>query len=132
MSPCFFLGVGVSGQEFPEHLIFELKQILRQKNIHHVTAITTWNKKQNHPLIKALESEFEVPLLLFSVAQLEAQTPFLATPSRKLYERLGCHSVAEAASIAAAGEKAMLIIEKTICHRMSFAVAYSALKGVKM
>jgi len=132
MSPCFFLGVGVSGQDFPAHFIFELKQILRQKNIHHITAMTTWDQKQNHPLIKALENEFEVPLLAFSVAQLEEQTPFVANPSRKLYARLGCHSVAEAAAMAAAGEKAKLVMEKTICHKMSFAVACSASKDVRM
>jgi len=122
-SPDFFLGIGVSGLNPSPDIILCIKDFLREAASEPIVGIATFDKKRNHPLINALATEFKAPLFLFSSSMLEAQKQRLATPCARLYARIGCHSVAEAAALAAAGEQARLVIPKTICHKVSFAVA---------
>jgi len=120
---CFFLGVGISGTDFAPEIIFSIKCLLEKSSIRPIAAIATLDKRRGHPLLATLSQEFNAEILLFPVRVLAAQRPRLANPQPSLYARIGCHGVAEAASLAAAGEQAKLVIPKTICHKVTFAVA---------
>jgi len=104
-------------------IIPHIRHVLAMSEITHLGGIATLKKKQHHPLMAALAAVFKTPILSFSCSDLEAQTPFLTNPSEELYVRIGCHGVAEAAALAAAGKGGVLVIPKTICHKVTFAVA---------
>lgn len=59
----------------------------------------------------------------FSAAVLEAETPRLLNPSDTVFRAVGCHGVAEAAALAAAGPDAKLIVPKTKGDRATCAIA---------
>jgi cobalamin biosynthesis protein CbiG len=59
----------------------------------------------------------------FSPDVLEAETPRLKNPSEMLFARIGCHGVAEAAALAAAGKQAVLIVEKMSSGGVTVAIA---------
>jgi cobalamin biosynthesis protein CbiG len=63
------------------------------------------------------------PLRLFDAETLEAETPRLANPSERVFRAVGCHGVAEAAALAAAGRTARLIVPKRRSGRVTCAVA---------
>jgi len=119
----FFLGLGVSGAGFDKEIIPHLQHILARAAIIELAGIATIDKRRHHPLIAALANRFKTSIFAFSAADLEAHKHRLVNPSALTYARLGCHGVAEAASLAAAGSKAQLVIPKTICHKVTFAVA---------
>jgi len=125
--PTFFLGIGVAGDHFSYTSVRYIKSRLQALNIEQIEGIATFDKKRNHPLMATLAREFNTVLLLFPATILEAQTARLLTPCEQLKARIGCHSVAEAAALAAAGETAHLVIAKTICHKITFAVAKNTL-----
>jgi len=120
---CFFLGVGISGSDFAPEIIPSIKCLLKKSAIRQIAAIATLDKRGGHPLIATLSQEFNAEILLFPVRVLAAQRTRLANPQPWLYARIGCHGVAEASALAAAGEQARLVIAKTICHKVTFAVA---------
>ena len=71
----------------------------------------------------ALAAHFGCGISTFDAAVLEAETPRLKNPSDALFARIGCHGVAEAAALAAAGKEAVLIVEKTAGRKLTLAVA---------
>jgi len=123
-TPSYFaLGIGVSGPDFSPDVIDTLKQALQQAAIRQIKAIATLDKRRDHPLIAALAKEFGAEIFAFSATMLERQRAKLANPSERLYQRIGCHGVAEAAALNGAGSTSWLVIPKTICHKVTFAVA---------
>ena len=62
-------------------------------------------------------------VVYFSAAELKAQSPRIATPSRYVADTVGTPSVAEAAALAAAGDEATLIVPKTKSRRTTIAIA---------
>jgi len=118
-----FLGIGVSGNDFSPEVIPTIRQALQQATITQIKAIATLDKRREHPLIAALAKEFAAEIFAFSATILEQQRERLANPSERLYQHIGCHGVAEAAALSGAGPTAWLVIEKTICHKVTFAVA---------
>jgi len=119
----FFLGIGVSGTGYDVQIIPHISHALAMAEIEHLDGIATIDKKAQHPLVIAVAAAFEAPIMSFSATELEAQTPHLASPSAALFARLGCHGVAEAAALAAAGAGGTLLIPKTTCHKATFAIA---------
>ncbi|MEK9672395.1 MAG: precorrin-3B C(17)-methyltransferase [Rhodospirillaceae bacterium] len=63
------------------------------------------------------------PIRFFAAEALEVLTPLLANPSDVVFNEVGCHGVAEASALAAAGPGAALIVEKTKSKRATCAVA---------
>ena len=86
-------------------------------------AVATIFGRAEHPAIQLVAAYFGVPVIVFDAARLEQETPRLANPSVSLFERIGCHGVAEAAALAATGPKGRLVVEKTKSDGLTIAVA---------
>ena len=69
---------------------------------------------------------FRVPFRLFDAATLEAETARLKNPSEIVFALTGCHGVAEAAALAAAGQSSALIVPKIKSANATAAVAGGA------
>ena len=88
-----------------------------------VAGVFSLDLKADEPAILALADRLGVPVLFFDAATLEAERPRLANPSKVVFEAVGCHGVAEGASLAAAGKAAELIVEKTRDRQATCAIA---------
>ncbi|PYE27042.1 cobalt-precorrin 5A hydrolase [Rhizobium sp. PP-CC-3A-592] len=85
-------------------------------------AIASLDARAGEPALLALADHFAVPLLTFDAARLEAETPRIATPSLDVFRLTGCHSVAEASALAAAGVGGRLVVEKRTSRQATAAV----------
>lgn len=88
-------------------------------------AIATIFGRAEHLGVQGVAGYLGVPILVFDAARLEQETPRLMNPSESLFERIGCHGVAEAAALAAAGPEARLLVAKTKEGGVTVAVAAS-------
>lgn len=86
-------------------------------------AIATIFGRAEHPAVQGVAGYLGVPVLVFDAAHLERETPRLMNPSDSLFERIGCHGVAEAAALAAGGASARLLVGKTKEGGVTIAVA---------
>jgi cobalamin biosynthesis protein CbiG len=85
--------------------------------------VATIESRRGHPVPQALAAHFGIGLAYFSAGELEAETPRLKNPSEELFRRIGCHGVAEAAALAAAGKDAALHVEKMKSGQVTVAIA---------
>lgn len=90
-----------------------------------LACIATIDLKEDEEGILQLAADFDVPVRLFTPERLEQETPRLMNPSDYVFEAVGCHSVAEAASLAASGEVGELIVAKQKSARATCAIARS-------
>ena len=88
-----------------------------------VSCVASLDLKAGEPAVHALAAGLGAPARFFDAAALEALTPRLANPSEAVFQAVGCHGVAEAAALAAAGPGASLIVAKTRSPRATCAVA---------
>ena len=79
--------------------------------------------KADEPAVHALGRTLGRPVRFFDPPTLEALTPRLANPSDVVFGEVGCHGVAEAAALAAAGDDGRLRVAKTRSRRATCAVA---------
>lgn len=68
-------------------------------------------------------NDMDIRLELFTASRLEEETPRLAQPSDVVFAEIGCHGVAEAACLAAAGPDAQLIKPKIRDEHATMAIA---------
>lgn len=115
------MGIGLSSRANKVDIQMILKMIHDVK----VTALATLKSKEDHPIIQSLSSVLSVSLLSFDVQDLENQTAFVKNPSSYLFHRIGCHSVCEAAALAACGKNSQLLLEKTKIGGLTLALARS-------
>lgn len=116
------VGIGVSSAAKAD----DLTKVLHFVRDLHVTALATLKGKEAHPLIVEAQHVLSVPLLTFDAGELEKMTAFTKNPSERVFDFIGCHSVAEAASLAACGKSARLIVEKKKFGGITIAVARQA------
>lgn len=111
----FTLGVGCARGTEPAHLWAHVEQALAEANISPfaIASVNTLALKADEPAILALADRLGVPLRLFEADALETETPRLANPSDVVFAEVGCHGVAEAAALTAAGEAGELMLEKS-------------------
>ncbi|MGO4724464.1 MULTISPECIES: precorrin-3B C(17)-methyltransferase [unclassified Inquilinus] len=88
-----------------------------------VAALVSVDLKADEAGLQAAAQALGLPLRVFDPATLEAETPRLANPSEVVFREIGCHGVAEAAALAAAGPGGRLIVEKHKSRRATCAVA---------
>lgn len=88
-----------------------------------IRCLATVDLKATEPGLIALARQLDLPLNVFSVATLEAETPRLANPSEIVFRAIGCHGVAEAAALAAVGPFGRLILPKRRSKRATCALA---------
>lgn len=89
-------------------------------------AIATIFGRAEHQAVQGVAGYLGVPVLVFDAARLERETPRLMNPSDSLFDRIGCHGVAEAAALAAGGPDSRLLIGKTKAGAVTVAIAATA------
>lgn len=88
-----------------------------------VACLASVDLKADEPAVLQAAAELGLPVRFFDAARLEAETPRLATPSEAVFREIGCHGVAEAAALAAAGPQGRLVVAKRKSRRATCAVA---------
>ncbi len=130
---CFALGVGCERNTSSEELASLVVETLAEADIdlRCIAGVFSVDLKADEPAVHTLSKTLDVPCRFFGVPALEAVTPRLATPSTVVFKEVGCHGVAEAAALAAAGREGRLVVEKTKSARATCAVAQasSVLRG---
>ena len=91
-----------------------------------ISGIWSIDLKMDEPAVTEAAANLGVPLRFFPAEALEAETPRLANPSEIVFREVGCHGVAEAAALAAAGPDGQLIVPKTKSRRATCAIALGA------
>ncbi len=123
--PSLALGVGCERGTDP----MELETLARTTLAAHglaassVACVVSLDLKEDEPAVAALAASLGVPARFFDALRLEAETPRLAHPSETVYRAVGCHGVAEAASLAAAGGAGVLVAPKHKSVRATCAIA---------
>lgn len=85
-----------------------------------VLAVVSIDTRMDEPAILETATHFRLPARFFKAAALERETPRLKNPSEIVFAHVGCHGVAEAAALAAAGPDSELVLPKI---KSSFATA---------
>ncbi|KQY22604.1 cobalamin biosynthesis protein CobE [Rhizobium sp. Root483D2] len=88
-----------------------------------LTGIASLDTRAAEPAMLAAATHFSVPFLVFDAGALEAQTSRLKNPSEIVFALTGCHGVAEAAALAAAGKSGSLIVAKIKSAHATAAIA---------
>ncbi len=123
------LGIGCERGADPAHVVALAQKTLADAGLAEqaVGVVVSLDVKADEPAMQAVAAHFNVPLRLFDAATLEAETPRLANPSDVVFAEVGTHGVAEAAALAAAGEKGELIVEKHKTAKATCAIARAPL-----
>lgn len=126
-APVIALGVGCERGTDPAELADLVTQTLAAYDLAagSVACLASLDLKGDEAAMIALAETLSVPFRLFDAAALEAETPRLANPSEVVFQAVGCHGVAEAAALAAAGPEATLIVPKQRSARATCALALS-------
>lgn len=132
------IGVGCARNCDTEELLNLVNAALIENDLCEATiaGIFSVDLKADEAAILALAERFGRPIRLFSAAELEEETSRLANPSDVVFAEVGCHGVAEAAALRAAGLDAQLIVEKQKSANATVAIARASqpiveLKGRK-
>jgi cobalt-precorrin 5A hydrolase/precorrin-3B C17-methyltransferase len=88
-----------------------------------LAAVASIDSRRGEAAILAAAASFSVPAVFFDAPRLERETPRLKNPSAIVFARVGCHGVAEAAALAAAGPTAELVLAKIKSARATAAIA---------
>lgn len=88
-----------------------------------VATLVSVDLKADEAGLQAAAQSLGLPVRVFDPVALEAETPRLANPSEVVFREIGCHGVAEAAALAAAGPQGRLVVEKHKSRRATCAVA---------
>ncbi len=123
----FALGLGCARNADPAEMWKAVQEALKAAHIapEAIACVTSIDLKADEPAILQTAARLGVPLRLFTAAELEAETPRLANPSDVVFAEVGCHGVAEASSLAAAGKDARLAVEKQKTANTTCALALS-------
>ena len=121
------IGVGCERHTDPQELIDLIGQCLTTANLSKsaIACLTSIDLKSDEQAINRAARHFNVPVRFFTAEQLNQQAPRLKNPSDIVMAEVGCPGVAEGAALAAAGNNAELITEKTKSTRATCAVARS-------
>ena len=121
----FGLGVGCARNCPPEEMRALVNDALAGAGVAEgsIAAIFSIDVKADEPAVIDLARHLEVPLRLFDAAELEAEAPRLANPSKVVFAEVGCHGVAEGAALAGAGPEAELVVEKQKTANATVALA---------
>ncbi len=88
-----------------------------------VLAVASIDARMEEPAIIETAAHLRLPARFFEAAVLERETPRLKNPSEIVFARVGCHGVAEAAALAAAGPDAELALPKIKSNFATAAIA---------
>ena len=110
----FSLGVGCSRNCPPEELSNLVHKMLLDSNVspNAIHSVNTLNLKADEPAIIALSEELGLPLRLFTAVELEHEKDRLSSPSKVVFEEVGCHGVSEGAALAQSGSDGYIYSKK--------------------
>ena len=77
-----------------------------------IACVGSLDLKGDEPAMIQTAARLGVPYRLFTAAELESETPRLATPSDVVFAEVGCHGVSEGAALALGGAAGVLTVEK--------------------
>lgn len=119
------VGIGCERNAEPADAIALVKRSLGEAGLAaaSVALVASIDLKADEPAVLAAAESFGVPARFFTAAELETETPRLRTPSEAVFREVGCHGVAEAAALAAAGAQANLVVAKRKSARVTCAIA---------
>jgi cobalt-precorrin 5A hydrolase / precorrin-3B C17-methyltransferase len=119
------MGVGCERDVAPGELVDLARKTLADAGLaaESVAAVVSVDVKMDEAAVHAVAASLGRPARFFSPARLEAETPRLANPSNIVFREVGCHGVAEAAALAAAGLDGELLVEKQKSARATCAIA---------
>jgi|GEM_PF-1718081 len=118
------LGIGFTSKAQGEGIEDFVHAEMAELSIARISAIATLSRSVMPPFLHRLAEKLgDIPIMHYTSARLEQEAPRLAHPSRAVYCAVGCHGVAEAAALSAAGPEAGLILEKTAFKGITFALA---------
>lgn len=120
-----WLGIGCRPGLAPDRLDAALAAFVIRHRLDPATlaGLATLDGRADEAALVALAGRLGLPLRTFSAARLEQETPRLATPSARVFALTGCHGVAEAAALAAAGPAAILRIPRAAFATVTLALA---------
>lgn len=118
------LGLGCERGTPPDELVALAVSVVDRPAA--IAFVATLDVRAEEPAMQAVARHYGVPLVTFTAARLEAETPRLANPSDIVFAHTGCHGVAEAAALAQAGENARLVLGKTKSAHATAAIAESS------
>ncbi|URK87547.1 cobalamin biosynthesis protein [Rhizobium sp. RCAM05350] len=119
------LGLGCERGTPSDEVILLAEQALAAAELdrHALTGIASLESRATEPAMIAAAKHFSVPFMVFDVGTLEAQSSRLENPSDIVFALTGCHGVAEAAALAAAGKASALIVPKIKSAHATAAIA---------
>ena len=119
------IGVGCERHAPPEEVISLVESVLAKNNLAaaSIACIASIDVKADEAAIHAVARRFNAPACFFPASELDAETPRLKNPSEIVAKEVGAPGVAEAAALAAAGQEANLLAEKTKSRRATCAIA---------
>ncbi len=122
------LGIGCRPTAVPEALYRLAVRALREAGVerHSLSAVATIDRREGDGTVETVAERLGVPVLYLSAERLEAETPRLVHPSEAVFRAVGCHGVAEAAALAAAGADSRFLLAKIADGNMTAAIAANA------
>jgi cobalt-precorrin 5A hydrolase len=110
----YILGLGCERGALIADVAALAARALQHAGIGHfdILELATIDTKTAEPAILAVAAQLDVSIRFFDAATLEMETPRLKNPSDLVFARVGCHGVAEAAALAAAGSESLLVLPK--------------------
>lgn len=132
----FVLGLGCERGTSSDEVIRLAEQALMVAKVDRraLACVASLDARAAEPAMLATAAYFSVPLQVFDARTLEAETARLQNPSEIVFALTGCHGVAEAAALAAAGQSSSLIVPKIKSANATAAVAggefFKSIEGV--
>lgn len=125
--PFLMLGLGCERGTSATEVVALAEQALRSCSLGPaaLVMVASLDTRADEPAIQALARHFSVPFRTFDPATLKAETWRLANPSEIVFRHTGCHGVAEASALAAAGPDGRLVVPKVKSARATAAIAES-------
>jgi cobalt-precorrin 5A hydrolase/precorrin-3B C17-methyltransferase len=122
------VGVGSARGAGPDAVIDLVRETLAENDLAEaaVAGLFSLDLKADEPAVLAAATALGVPVRFFDAAELEAETSRLSAPSETVFRQVGCHGVAEAAALAAAGPEATLLVPKHKTGSATCAIARAA------
>jgi cobalamin biosynthesis protein CbiG len=126
-----FIGIGHESAATLADIHERVADALHRANltVADIAGIASIEQKAAAGLINTLAERLGIAARFFDAATLEAETPRLKNPSDAVFRQMGCHGVAEAAALAAAGPVAELILPKTAGKGVTCAIARAGRSG---
>lgn len=110
----FVLGLGCERGTPSDEVIrlAEEAMVVAKADRRALACVASLDARATEPAMIAAAAHFSVPFRVFDAETLEAETARLENPSEIVFALTGCHGVAEAAALAAAGKSSALIVPK--------------------